>query len=103
MLLCTWSVIAPGLAYRRWRYRILEEQIELRRGIIIHTTTRVPLSRIQHIDIDRGPIERAFKLATIVIHTAGTHGSVVRLPGLGPRRAVRLRNLLVDVRGEDAV
>ena len=53
-----------------------------------------PLVRVQHIDVTRGPLEKMFGVATLVVHTAGTHNSVVTLPGLAPDRAGQIRDII---------
>jgi membrane protein YdbS with pleckstrin-like domain len=56
--------------------------------------TQVPISRVQHLDLKRGPLERYFKLATLVIHTAGTRHSAVSVAGLDAVDAEHLRDTL---------
>ncbi|MGA0058478.1 MAG: PH domain-containing protein [Planctomycetota bacterium] len=51
----------------------------------------------------RGPIERAFGLATLVVHTAGTEAASFRLPGLTADRAGQLRDAILEARGDDTV
>jgi len=63
----------------------------------------VPHARVQHIDVLQGPLERRFDLANIVIYTAGTTHSAVRLSGLAHPVAIELRERLVKERGLDAV
>jgi membrane protein YdbS with pleckstrin-like domain len=60
---------------------------------------------VQHLDIERGPIERRFGLATLVVHTAGTRLNAVRQPGFDEAAATRLRDALVPQEREhdDAV
>jgi membrane protein YdbS with pleckstrin-like domain len=55
----------------------------------------VPRSRVQHLDIERGPIERHFGLATLILHTAGTRRQAIRQSGLPDADAVALRDALV--------
>jgi membrane protein YdbS with pleckstrin-like domain len=64
------------------------------RGWLIHVDTIVPFVRVQHIDVTRGPLEKMFGTATLVIHTAGTHNNVVVVPGLAPERADALRAMI---------
>ena len=51
---------------------------------------------VQHIDVLRGPVDKLFGTASLVVHTAGTHNSIVTLPGLSPDRAAEIRD---DIRG----
>jgi len=53
------------------------------------TRVRVPMARIQHVDIRRGPLERRYGLATVVLFTAaGAHA----IPGLALEVADQLRD-----------
>ncbi len=69
-----YCLAAPEIIYRRYRYRIDDEKADLRKGIVFITHTMVPIERIHQVDVSRGPINRAFGLADVMITTAG--GSV---------------------------
>jgi uncharacterized protein len=56
--------------------------------------TRVPTTRVQHMDLKRGPLERAHGLASVILHTAGTRLSAVGVSGMEHRDAERLRDYL---------
>lgn len=75
-------LLLPGRRYRAWGYAEGEDELAVRRGVWVRTRTIVPFGRVQHIDVARGPIERRFDLATLILHTAGTRGASVALPGL---------------------
>ncbi|HUG45069.1 MAG TPA: PH domain-containing protein [Sphingomicrobium sp.] len=87
-------VIAPARIYRRLGYRLTDRLLQVVRGWLFHTDTMVPFVRVQHIDVTRGPIEKLFGTATLVVHTAGTHNSIVTLPGLAPDTAAQLRDVI---------
>lgn len=80
--------------YRYTRWRLDAQGFALRRGRLWRHETRVPASRVQHLDLKRGPLERRFGLATLVIHTAGTRHSAVAVAGLDAADAERLRDRL---------
>lgn len=84
-------IVLPGRRYRRWSYVERDEALQVAHGLLVRVETVVPFGRVQHIDIARGPIERACGVATLVLHTAGSHNSVVRLPGLAVDAAERMR------------
>jgi membrane protein YdbS with pleckstrin-like domain len=90
-------------AYLSWGYRVDDRVLEIRKGILDKTLSLLPLSRLQHVDIQRGPVERKFGLATLILHTAGTHHATLTLPGLDVDEAVRLRDHLLKAGGDDAV
>ena len=63
----------------------------------------MPRSRVQHIDVSQGPIERRYGLGTLVIYTAGTDHAKVVLSGLEHGRALRIREHLLPSEAGDAV
>lgn len=71
--------VVPPLRWRRWRYEIREEEVDLQRGIIWVTRTLVPLARIQHVDTRHGPLQRWFGLATVVFYTAAGPNQIPEL------------------------
>lgn len=84
--------LLPRRRYRAWGYRMDEDELHLRRGLLIRVRTVVPFARVQHIDVAHGPIERSFGLGTLVLHTAGTRGAAVALPGLAVEDAEDMRD-----------
>ena len=80
--------------HRRTLWKLDEEGFALQRGRWWQMESRVPISRVQHLDLKRGPLERAFGLATLVVHTAGTRMSAVSVSGLDGEDAERLRDRL---------
>jgi len=80
--------------YRYTRWLLDGDGFALRRGRMWHSETRVPASRVQHLDIRRGPVERRFGLSTLLVHTAGTRQHAVSVPGLDAEDAERLRDHL---------
>ena len=87
--------------HRRTLWKLDEEGFALRRGRWWQSESCVPVSRVQHLDLKRGPLERAFKLATLVIHTAGTKMAAVSVSGLDDDDAERLRDRLARQLGQD--
>jgi hypothetical protein len=79
----------------RVRYALLGEGLRIRRGLCFWHEIVLPRNRVQHLDLERGPIERHLGLATLVIHTAGTRMNAVRLTGLSEQRALALRDALL--------
>lgn len=99
---------APGLAlaaalfgawlgvkqHRSTAWRLDDDGLAVRRGRFWQRETRVPITRVQHLDIKRGPLQRWRHLATLVVHTAGTRHSAVTIPNLDGDDAERLRERL---------
>jgi uncharacterized protein len=81
--------IAPELRWRRWRWDVGEDDVEIRSGTFTVTHTVVPLRRVQHVDTHQGLLEQALGLATVALHTAaGTN----RIPALHESDAAAVRD-----------
>ena len=94
-------VLAGGfglwLGFRQFRHvawRLDGDGLAIRRGRLYQRETRVPVTRVQHLDLKRGPWQRRRHLATLIVHTAGTRHSAVTLAHLDANDAERLRNVL---------
>ena len=83
------------MAFDHWRFRLTSDLLEIRSGIWWKTVQILPLPKLQHADIRRGPIERQYGLATLIVYTAGTHSAVLVVPGLDKSEASQLRDKLV--------
>jgi uncharacterized protein len=82
--------------YRSWAYREREEDLIVARGVLVRRVSVVPYGRMQFVEVTAGPAERAFKLATVQLHTAAA-GSDARIPGLERDEAARLRDRLATL------
>lgn len=69
----------PALQWRFWRYEIGEQEVDLQRGWLVVTRTLIPMAQIQHVDTRRGPLERRFGLATVVLYTAAGSNEIPAL------------------------
>jgi membrane protein YdbS with pleckstrin-like domain len=78
---------------RAWAYREREDDLLVRRGVLITRLSVVPYGRMQFVDVVAGPVERSFGLATVRMHTAAA-ASDARIPGLDQAEADRLRDQL---------
>lgn len=87
-------VTIPARRTQRWGFHMGTHQIRIARGWLVRTDTIVPFVRVQHIDVGQGPIERLFGLSHLVVHTSGTHNSMVTLPGLHGDLAAAIRETI---------
>jgi hypothetical protein len=72
-------------------YAMSADRLRVVRGILFRSDTVVPFGRVQHIDVNQDPIERFYGVATLTLHTAGTHNASVALPGLEHGHALEMR------------
>lgn len=73
-----------------------EDDLLIRRGIMFHRTTVVPYGRLQFVDVDAGPVDRMFGLASVKLHTASA-STDANIPGLPRDEAERLRDSLAGL------
>jgi membrane protein YdbS with pleckstrin-like domain len=74
------------------------EELVVRRGRMFRTLVSVPYGRLQFVDVQSGPLERRFDMATVELHTASPE-SGGQIPGLPTAEAEALRERLA-ARGE---
>lgn len=91
------------IEYRFLSYDVDADGIEIRAGVYWRTVSNVPRSRVQHIDVSQGPIERKHGLGRLVIYTAGTADAKVELRGLAHPTALELRDRLLPRQAPDVV
>ncbi len=82
------TVVVPELRWRRWRYEVRPEEIDIRRGTWSIRRTLVPMARVQHVDTESGLIQQVFELATVSFHTAAGEIEIPQLT-LSDAAAVR--------------
>ncbi|MBE1492066.1 membrane protein YdbS with pleckstrin-like domain [Plantactinospora soyae] len=99
VLLTVWRLLVIARAVRAWGYAERDNDLLVRHGLLVRRLSIVPYARMQFVDVTAGPLERAFKLATVQLHTAAA-ASDARVPGLRPAEASRLRDRLTAL-GED--
>lgn len=70
-LCAMYLLVAPIVFYNRYRYKIDADKAEIRRGVFWISHKMIPVERIHQVDVVRGPINRMFGLADVIITTAG--------------------------------
>jgi membrane protein YdbS with pleckstrin-like domain len=82
--------------FSAWGYAEREDDLIVRRGVMFSRLSVVPYGRMQFFDVTAGPLERAFGLRTVRMHTAAA-ASDARIPGLEQAEAERLRDRLAEL------
>jgi membrane protein YdbS with pleckstrin-like domain len=88
-----WSTIGRQVA--AWGYAERADDLLIKRGLMFRELVVVPYGRMQFVDVQAGPLERAFDVAQVQLHTASA-GSDARIPGLNAVEAARLRDRLAS-------
>jgi len=86
----------PRRRYEATSFRLSPTFYEFRSGVYWRTSVMIPISRLQHIDLLRGPLERRFGLATLEIYTAGTRNASHKIAGVQFDRALELRRRMIE-------
>jgi uncharacterized protein len=93
MALLAWAWVLIGRNQRSWKYAERDDELLVSHGILFRQLVVVPYGRMQFVDVVAGPLERAYGLATVELHTA-TPSTDAKIPGLAPDEAARLRDRL---------
>jgi len=98
VLLGGWMLLLIPRQVRSWGYAEREDDLLVRHGVMFKELVVVPYGRMQFVDVQAGPVDRAFDLSKVQLHTASA-GTDAAIPGLHPAEAARLRDRLAS-RGE---
>lgn len=93
-----WRWVRADRYWRSWGYAELDDDLYITRGLWFKQLTVVPYGRMQVVEVESGPIERTFGLATVKLVTASASTDAT-IPGLPPEEAAALRDRLSE-RGE---
>ena len=63
--------VSPWFRFCRYRYGINEECIDIQEGYLFVKRYIVPIERLHKLEIKTGPLDRAFKVAKVIVTTAG--------------------------------
>ncbi|GAA1696222.1 PH domain-containing protein [Fodinicola feengrottensis] len=83
------AVVMPQWRFRVHRWQTTAEAVYTKAGWINQEFRVAPVSRIQTVDTERGPLEQLFKLSKVTITTASSAGPV-SIEGLDADVAARL-------------
>jgi membrane protein YdbS with pleckstrin-like domain len=89
-------LLAVQRRYAAWGYLEREDDLLVRRGVLVRRTSVVPYGRMQYVDVTAGPLARRYGLATVTMHTAAA-ATDATIPGLRAEEAARLRDRLATL------
>jgi uncharacterized protein len=96
--------VVPVWRYRVHRWDIDPTAVYTRTGWLVQERRIAPISRLQTVDTERGPLDQLFGLANVTVTTASSAGAV-RIVALDSDVADRVVAQLTDIAalgGEDA-
>lgn len=89
-------VVVPVWRYRVHRWDIDEKAVYTRSGWLVQERRIAPISRVQTVDTERGPLDQLFGLANVTVTTASSAGAV-RIVALDADVADRIVAQLTDI------
>ncbi|MCG9695757.1 PH domain-containing protein [Shewanella sp. Isolate11] len=103
LLLVTGVLILAGIvSFGRYRfaqslaYGVFEHELLMQQGLIWHKKIALPYSRLQHVTLSQGPLERYFQHHTLKCFSAGSGNAEISLPGIPSDIAEPLRHHLLN-------
>ena len=87
-----WVLVVPRMRHERWRWELAEEELDIVAGVWSVTRTIVPLTRIQHVSVQRTGWTGLFGVVRLNVHTAA---DTTTIPGLEPTRAEDVRDRIL--------
>lgn len=91
-----WGWIWAGRNQASWGYAENDDDLLVTSGVLFKRLVAVPYGRMQFVDVNAGPLHRAFGIAKVTLHTASTE-TAADIPGLPADEATRLRNRLTEL------
>ncbi len=85
------------IEWRKFRFRLHNHQLEIKRGLIFTKKDEIPLSRIQNIRYEQPFYFKPLSLGTLVIETAGSKKDEAHLAALDTLQAQTLKRLLLNL------
>ncbi len=95
-IILTLFLIEEIKGFKRRGYALRQRDITYKKGYIFHSQTTIPFNRIQHCETSQGPLSRAFGIMSLKIFTAGGSTSDLRIGGLRPDDANRLKDFITE-------
>lgn len=92
LVLTLGAILAAVVYHRRFRFRIEDDAIRVRKGLIHKTDLRVRFARIQSVSISQPLYFRPFGLVRFSVETPGAAQTEVTLPGIREGLAGALRD-----------
>lgn len=99
-----WMLLS--LAFTFWKfkkkeYALRERDICYRKGVFWKSSTVIPFNRVQHCEVNQGPIDRLWGLGKLKIFTAGGSSSDLTIPGVLPEKAHQIKDFILGKTGLD--
>ena len=75
LVLMVWLIV-PVLRWRTTTYELTTKRLRTRYGIITRNGRDIPLTRINDVSFEKGPLDRLLGAGRLVVESAGEHGQI---------------------------
>lgn len=93
-ILFIYTIFIKIIGFKRRKFLVREKDISYKKGVFYKKITTVPFNRIQHVEIDQGPISRFFNLASLSVFTAGDSSDDLKVNGLLKDEAQQIKEYI---------
>lgn len=90
-----YAAVVPPFLYRIHRWEVTDEAVYTLSGWLVREWRIAPISRVQTVDTERGPLQQLLGLATVTVTTASARGPV-KISGLASADAAELARVLTE-------
>ncbi|AEA27177.1 PH domain-containing protein [Pseudonocardia benzenivorans] len=90
-----YTLVVPPIRYRIHRWEITDEAVYTRSGLVVREWRIAPISRVQTVDTEHGPLQQWLTLASVTVTTASARGPVT-IHGLAADDAAELARVLTE-------
>ena len=88
------TLLIKTIEFKKRRYVVREKDISYKKGVLFRSVTTVPFNRIQHVEIDEGPISRFLGLVSLSVFTAGDSSDDLKISGLLKEDAQQIKEFI---------
>ena len=88
------TLLIKTIEFKKRRYVVREKDISYKKGVLFRSVTTVPFNRIQHVEIDEGPISRFLGLVSLSVFTAGDSSDDLKISGLLKEEAEQIKEFI---------
>jgi len=90
-----YALVVPRILFRIHRWEVTDEAVYTLSGWLVREWRIAPISRMQTVDTQHGPLQQLLKLATVTVTTASARGAV-KIAGLDAQDAAQLARTLTE-------
>ncbi len=88
-------ILISGIVKWYWfTYQIVDQELQVKQGIITQNNIYIPFNRIQAIDISRAPVQRLFGLVSLEVKTAGKSSKEAKIHAIRLEEAEQIKATL---------